>query len=31
MAYIRAIAVAQAAGAQVPELSPELRKLVDDA
>ncbi|MCF2128604.1 hypothetical protein L1I79_19495 [Strepomyces sp. STD 3.1] len=31
LAYVRTIAAAQAAGAQVPELSPELRKLVDDA
>ncbi|WP_432081101.1 hypothetical protein [Streptomyces sp. WAC 04229] len=31
LAYVRAIADAQAAGAQVPELSSELRKLVDEA
>ncbi|WP_055418976.1 hypothetical protein [Streptomyces pactum] len=31
LAYVRAVAAAQAAGAQVPELSPELRKLVDEA
>ncbi|MFD0251895.1 hypothetical protein ACFVGX_13360 [Streptomyces sp. NPDC127113] len=31
LAYVRAIAAAQAAGAQVPELSSELRKLVDEA
>ncbi|MGW8742969.1 hypothetical protein [Streptomyces sp. NPDC055794] len=31
LAYVRAIADAQAAGARVPELSSELRKLVDEA
>ncbi|MFI7350573.1 hypothetical protein ACIBSR_30530 [Streptomyces sp. NPDC049936] len=31
LAYVRAIADAQAAGARVPELSLELRKLVDEA
>ncbi|MFE1992823.1 hypothetical protein [Streptomyces parvulus] len=31
LAYVRAIAAAQAAGARVPELSFELRKLVDEA
>ncbi|MFD4261013.1 hypothetical protein ACFWR9_26155 [Streptomyces sp. NPDC058534] len=31
LTYVRAIAAAQAAGARVPELSFELRKLVDDA
>lgn len=31
LAYVRAIADAQAAGARVPELSIELRKLVDEA
>ncbi|MZE68524.1 hypothetical protein [Streptomyces sp. SID5789] len=31
LAYVRAIAEAQAAGARVPELSSELRKLVDEA
>jgi hypothetical protein len=30
LAYVRAVAVAQAAGARVPELSPVLRRLLDD-
>ncbi|MDN3024808.1 hypothetical protein [Streptomyces sp. S.PB5] len=30
MAYVRTVAAAQAAGAQVPELSPQLRKLLQD-
>lgn len=30
MAYVQAVAAAQAAGAQVPELSPVLRKLLND-